>query len=121
MTKYGVNMRCASEEGGHILCFLYKDHGPGKAFRPPQVLLSQAAKQERELAWPLGLRNRLLDAPTHSMLAQQGPVHAVALAQTPDGCLAYCTGHTGALKIFNATNGAQVRPTLMWPSKCRWR
>ena len=44
------------------------------------------------------------------MQAQQGPVHAVALAQTPDGCLAYCIGHTGTLKIFNAKAGTQVWP-----------
>lgn len=40
LTKYGVGMRCASEEGGRSLCFLPKDHGSGKAFRPPQVLLA---------------------------------------------------------------------------------
>ncbi len=72
----------------------------------------QAAKQDRELAWPLGLRSQLPGAPTHRAQAQQGAVHAVALAQTPDGCLAYCTGHTGSLKIFNATSGAQVPHTL---------
>lgn len=63
--------------------------------------------------WPLGLRHRLPNAPTHSILAQQGPVHAVGLAQTGEGRLAYCLGHTGTLKIFNAASGSQVRG---WPS-----
>ena len=48
------------------------------------------------------------------MQAQQGPVHAVALAQTADGCLAYCIGHTGTLKIFNAKAGTQVWPLHMF-------
>ena len=109
-------MRCASEEGGRSLCFLSRTTDQAKHSGHLRSF-SQAAKQERELTWPLGLRKRLPDAPMHSTLAQQGPVHAVALAQTPDGCLAYCTGHTGTLKIFNATSGAQVRPALIWPSK----
>ena len=69
----------------------------------------QAADLDEGPVWPLGLRHRLPDAPTHSILAQQGPVHAVGLAQTSEGRLAYCLGHTGALKIFNATTGSQVR------------
>lgn len=68
----------------------------------------QAADPDRRPVWPLGLRHMLPDAPTHSILAQQGPVHAVGLAQTSEGCMAYCLGHTGTLKIFNAISGSQV-------------
>ncbi len=39
-------------------------------------------------------------------------MHAVALAGTADGCLAYCVGHTGTLKIFNAETGSQVLALL---------
>ena len=74
--------------------------------------LLQAADPVEGPVWPSGLRHRLPDAPTHSILAQQGPVHAVGLAQTSEGCLAYCLGHTGTLKIFNAVSGSQVRG---WP------
>ena len=68
----------------------------------------QDAKLEWKHSWPLGLRDRLSEPATHCIQAQQGPVHAAALAGTADGCLAYCIGHTGTLKIFNAKTGSQV-------------
>ena len=77
-----------------------------------EIRQAQGAPLEWKQSWPLGLRDRLLEPATHRIQAQQGPVHAVALAETADGCLAYCIGHTGTLKIFNAKTGSQVLAPL---------
>lgn len=57
---------------------------------------------------------------TYCIQAQQGPVHAVALARTADGCLAYCIGQTGTLKIFNAKTGSQVLALMQVMQSSTW-
>ncbi|CAK0760340.1 hypothetical protein CVIRNUC_002763 [Coccomyxa viridis] len=98
----------------------YREGGNAQQAPWPPVTASpgKAADPVEGPVWPLGLRHRLPNAPTHSILAQQGPVHAVGLAQTGEGRLAYCLGHTGTLKIFNAASGSQVRAAKLTDMPC---